>query len=311
MVGVECTRGRRTVAGLALLVVLIPLPARAHGDVALADATVTLAAGESVRFEGDVHYHRLVGRITADTPVTVGLVDARTGRTVLAAGTAGDHSLNELIRCCREQVWAPHVLVVENVGRAPATVHVRAALVHDDLAVMVDRAESGVAESVVFFGVVWVAVLSRSLRRRRSESLRASLVMMAVLTGLVTVAAWYGAVRYGGFGAPAMVAALSDAPVLPMNPVVSRASFLLGIGILAWGWGGARWARVDPADRRGPWLATGAWLSAAVVATGLAVTVAYRGPGIPAALTTVFVLPMLAVMAGWDGSRPRAANRSG
>jgi hypothetical protein len=277
-----------------LVLFSIPAPARAHGDVPLAAETLVLSPGAQASFTGELHYHRLVGRVTADGQVTVRLVDAERGATRVSAGPGTSLSLNTLVRCC-DRVWAPHVLVVENVGADAVTVDVDAVLVHDDLAVMVDRAESGVAGSVVIMGVIWVVVLQRSLRHRQPGSLRAPIAIMTVLTGLVAGGVLFGTARFGSWGPPALVAMLADVPVIPLNPLVSRSSLLLGAAILSWGWAGSRWARVDPDGRRGAWLALGFWLLGAVVVTAVAVSTAYQGAGIPTAMAAAFAGPVFVV----------------
>lgn len=83
-----------------LLTLLGGLPAAAHGDSRLVTGEVTLTPGESVSFDAELHYHRLVGRIGADGPLTVRLTDQITGGTVFEASPASSLRFNQLIHCC-------------------------------------------------------------------------------------------------------------------------------------------------------------------------------------------------------------------
>jgi hypothetical protein len=290
-------------AAAALLVAVPAAPAAAHGDLLLADETRVLDARESLRFEGEVHYHRLVGRVEADGPVAVRLIDSESGRTVVERAPTTSVALNELIRCCDGRVWAPHTLVVENPGPNAVTVETRFAMVHDDLAVMVDGAEDGTRSSIALFAIGWVVLLWRLTRRPGplATSLRPVRLLGAVVAALVGLAT-YGAVRYGEWGAPAVVAALFDVPVLPANAFVSRASVLMGVSIALWYWASARWVRARGGLRRRTWLATGMPLIAVPPAAGALVFLAYGRAGVPLAWTAAAILPMIAVMV--RSSRP-------
>lgn len=289
---------RSVVAATATVLLLaVASPASAHGDLVLADETRVLAARESVRFEGEVHYHRLVGRIEADGPVAVRLVDTGSDRVVVERPPATSVALNELVRCCEDRVWAPHTFVVENPGPDPVTVETRLALVHDDLAVMVDGAEDGTRASIALFAIGWVVLLWRLTRRpaRNAPSLR-PLHLLGVVVAALTALVTYGTVRYGTWGAPAAIGALFDVPVLPVNAVVSRASLLLGVSIAAWYWASARWVRARDRLPRRTWVGTGLLLLAVPPATGLLVFLAYGRAGVPVAWTAAAILPMIAVL---------------
>jgi hypothetical protein len=304
--------GTTILAIVILTLVATPSPARAHGDSRLAADRFTLAPGETVSFTGQLHYHRLVGRVSADGPVTVRLVNVMSGEVAVEAGPARTVAFNDLIRCCDTSVWAAHELVIENVSRSPVAVDARITLVHDDLAVMVDGAESGTRTGIVWLGALWVWVLVRAVRRRQTvahDDRSARMVLLrtasalAVLATTVLMIAVYGAGRYGQAGAPALVAGLADLPVLPMNPIVSRASLLMGLGMVAWAWVGGRWARVGPEGGHVAWVVLGASLVGAVGATAVAVGVAYGDVVYPAVFGLVASGPILGLLLR---DRPRA-----
>ena len=148
------------VLGSAFLMAMPASPARAHGDAEIADEVVILAPGGAARFDAEVHYHRLVGRITADGPVLVRFIGE--DGDAFTAGPATTLELNELIPCCEGGPWVPHALVVENASDStPVTARVDAGLIHDDLAVTVYRAESGIVPSIALFGGIWAFALWR------------------------------------------------------------------------------------------------------------------------------------------------------
>jgi hypothetical protein len=297
--------GRPTVLGslVLLLVVVGGAPARAHGDVLLVDEVVVLGPGEVASFDGELHYHRLVGRVSSDGPVRVGLVAADAIDEVLAVGPGTELAFNELVRCC-DEVWAPHTLLLENVGTEEVTVTARAALVHDDLAVMVDGVEDGTRASIVLFALGWSALLWRGARRsavgddRRGvgRSLRRPTVGLAMLTLFVLGVGSYAALRYGVGGAASVVAGNGDLPVLPRNPWVSRASSLLGIALLGWTLVAAWWVRARPASARRRWNALGVALAGSVVVVAAAITAAYGGPAIQVAWTVAAAGPVVVVL---------------
>ena len=227
------------VAGLVLAGLVAPAPAAAHGDSGVDLDGVTLAPGASVSSGVRLHYHRLVALVQADGAVVLSLRD-ESGAAVLDRGPAPSILLNELVSCCDDQAWTPYEVVVHNPGASPVTLDAKVMLVHDDLAVTAFAAESGVRESVVVLGALWTWVLWRAVRRSRVPSLRsgvAGLAAAAVLTvGMAAVGSW----RYESGGAPGVLAALGDVPILPLNPAASRASLLLLLAMLLWAWSGAR-----------------------------------------------------------------------
>lgn len=273
--------------------VVAPRPALAHGDDRLVNETLELAPGDTATFEGEVHYHRLVGRFVADGPIAVRFVESETGSTIVDLEPGADLSVNRLVRCCDGRAWTPHHLVIENAGALTVTVDARATLVHDDLAVMVYRAESGTAESVVVMGALWVWALARIRRRRSSTSAMRAIATVAALFGSVLVLALVGAIRYGAGSAPGLLAGLADVPVLPVNPIVSRASLLVGMAMVGWAVAGARWAKAGQAMDRRPWIAVGALVVAAVVVAGVAVGTTYRTTGMPLAMALTATVPLV------------------
>lgn len=283
--------GRSALLALVGVVLLLPQPAFAHGDARLMDEVVLLGPGQSVDFESGLHYHRLVGEFAADGEVAVRLVGVDGTPRVVVTGV--DIAVNELVRCCDEQVWTPHRLVIENLGDRPVTVDGRAMLVHDDLAVMVDRAESGTAESVVVMGGIWAYVLFR-IRRKGAlvKTVRPGLTLFIVVAAVLGVGV-YGAVRYQSASAPGVVAGLADVPILPVNPLVSRASLLMGVAMIGWAVAGAGWARAARVTRRPVWAALGAGLVGSVIVTAIAIGTSYGAWGMPLAMALAAVVPML------------------
>lgn len=278
-------------------VVLLPAPAWAHGDARLAGATMTIPAGGSAAFQGNVHYHRLVGTVHADGPVRVSVSAAQTREPVLALGPARFLALNELVACCDDGPWTPHELTIHNPGVVPVVATAELALVHDDLAVMVFTAESGARESVIVLAAAWVALLWWAVRRRRTTpTLQPAAVGLAAVSGSVAALGLVGASRYETGGAPALLAALSDVPLFPMNPVVSRASLLVGLALLGWGWAGVRWASARPCAAPVRWRAVGTGLIAAVVATGVLVATAYGRGGMATASGLAAAVPVAVVL---------------
>jgi hypothetical protein len=294
---------RRAATILVFVVVAllgVASPARAHGDVPLVDHTLMLAPGETVTFGGELHYHRLTASIGADQPITVQLRDSTTGRLALDRGAARRHTINQLVACC-DRGWAPHTLILHNVGDSAASVHASARLVHDDLAVMVYGAEPGTAESVVVLGAALLAVVWRAVRRAsdpdrvRPMSLRAAAATLAVPVGVVLVVATAGAIRYGVGGPQGLVAGGADLPVLPVNPVVSRSALLLFVLMVGWGWAAARWAASRPLAPARAWGLLGLAVAGGPIATAVFVGIAYDTWAMPTATATAALLPVLAV----------------
>lgn len=282
----------------AVLSVLAPLPSLAHGDVRLVDDSFVVTPGTEAVFEGSLHYHRLVGRVVADRPVSLQLVDADTGAVVVSAGPDRVVTVNRLVECCDGTAWAPHRLVIANAGSEPARVEATVTLVHDDVAVMVYRAESGTAESVVILGGIWWWAVRR-LRRREVPGSRARAIAMTTgLMGAVAAVVAVGAARYGGLGPEALVAGLADVPVLPINSVVARASLLLGVTMIGWALAGGSWVRARSAMTDAGWIGLGIVLVGAVVVTAVSIGMTYRAAGMPLAMAAVAIVPLLLVLVG-------------
>lgn len=291
------TRFLGLLAGLLLAGVVAPAPAQAHGDRGVDLDGVELTPGDSVSTKVLLHYHRLVTRVEADGPVALFLLD-ESGAAVLERGPAHSLRVNELVACCDDRAWTPYEVVVHNPGRTPVTLDAGATLVHDDLAVMAHAAEPGVRESVVVLGSLWTWVLWRAVRRphRVPPPLRSSVLgltaVATVMAGMAAVGSW----RYEFGGAPGALASLGDVPVIPVNPLVSRASLLVLMAMVLWAWSGARWAASRPTAGRAAWVLTGAALLGAVLATAAAVAQAYALTGVVVSAAVAAGVPVLLVL---------------
>lgn len=287
------------VGTIGALLLLAPAPAAlAHGDERLWDGPFTLPPGEALVIEGSVHYHRLVADITADGPIAVTLVDPATDAIAVASRTGESITLNVLVACCEDRAWTPHLLLIENPNAFAVTGAGRVFLVHDDVAVMVHRAESGAAESVVVMGAVWMAVLWRVRRRVTGTSAARATITFGGLAASVLILAWYGLTRYGEGGIPALVGALSDIPVIPSNPIVSRSSLLMGAAMVGWAISAVRWLRAESTMPRPGWWALGAFVVGSVLLVGTLAATRYGAIGMPAALATAAILPLVLAAAG-------------
>lgn len=283
-----------------VIVLVLPMPALAHGDQRIVDGVWTIAPEEMASFEGEVHYHRIVGRFDATGPIVVSMIESGGDDAQIVAGPERQITLNELIACCDGAAWTSHTLVIENPGPEPVTVSARASLVHDDIAVSVFRAESGVVESMLTFGAVWAF----ALRRRRQKGIetkrrRATATLLTVASAVLALAV-YGTLRYGSGSVPGLLAGLADVPILPMNPLASRASVLLLLTMVGWAIAGARWAAARHDMTRAEWLAHAAALIAMVVLSAMLVTTTYGTSGLPL-MTSVLAVGPLAVLVILDG----------
>jgi hypothetical protein len=294
-----------------VLLVLAGAPASAHGDERVLDGRFVLEAGGAVSATAGVHYHRVVGRVVADGPVVIRFVQVDTGRTVVERGPGTDLRLDELIRCCDEDGWTPHRFVLENPGELPLTVTSRVGLVHDDVAVMIDGAESGTRSSLVVIAAGWAALAWRAARKQREGPLHRSVVALGGLVAVSFGLAWYGTLAHGGGDLP-MLGAAGDLPVLPVNPLVSRSSLTLAAALLVWGASGLWWIRARTSSDRLPWLATGLALVSVVGYAAVRVVAAYDRPGIVVVWMSIAAVPLLATMAVTlvePGHRVRASPR--
>jgi hypothetical protein len=296
-------RGRRyhhvvlSMVLLALALVMGASPAAAHGDARLIDGRIVLAPGESVTLHESIHYHRLIGRVAADGPVRVRLVEFVTGAVVFEAGPANRLTFNRLIRCCLDAVWSPYTLMIDNPADRPVTVRARAVLVHDDLAVMVDGAEAGTTEGAFVMTALWIGILWWGWRRSRpTTSLRRLVKVLAALGLGLGGLALYGWARYGDGGVPGLIAGLSHVPAAPWNPVVSRISVLLGAALIAWGVAGALWAKAGLVSDR-LWLMLGGVLAAGIAAVAFLIVFEYGWSVLPVGMAVGMIVPLFVLMA--------------
>lgn len=281
-----------------VLVVAMPDMASAHGDARVVDEVVSLDPGAAATYEIELHYHRLVGQVSSNGPVRVSVRHAFSGEEVVAFAPGTERTFNQLIRCCNE-VWASHHLTIENVHDTAVTVTARASVVHDDLAVMVDGAESGTRAAIVLLGIGWWAMARRAFRRTEVRMpLRVPVIGLAVLTTFILGAGSYASVRYGVGGAPAVVAGTGDLPVMPMNPIVSRASLLMGFSMLGWALVGVWWIQARTLADRRRWTVLGFGILGAASVVAVAITVAYGGPLVQAGWILAAAPPIVAVLVG-------------
>lgn len=146
-------------------------------------------------------------------------------------------------------------------------------------------------------GLIWGVVMWRIVRRpERTTAFAHAQWWSGAVVGAVVVLAWFGSLRYGSPGPPGLVAALADVPVIPANPVVSRASLLLGVTMVGWAIAASRWARSRTVAPRLPWLLLGVGLLATVTATLAAMAGSYGSVGIPTAMALVAAIPVLGVL---------------
>lgn len=133
----------RTIAAvLALLVVILVTPSvTAHGDTEAMQATVELGPGETVVWQRQVHWHRLMGTVDASGPVTVSIEGPDRDEAAIASGSS--LRLDHLVACCRDTTWAIHIVHLTNPGDASVDADVDLALLHDNFAVIADDAEVG------------------------------------------------------------------------------------------------------------------------------------------------------------------------
>jgi hypothetical protein len=280
-----------------LLIAVTPTPAHAHGDILLVDEVLALAPGASVDFDAELHYHRVVGQVTSTGgPVGVRLIASQTTTEVFALEPGSQQAFNVLVRCC-DEAWAPHTLVIDNAGREPVTVKARASLVHDDLAVMVDGAESGTRIAILLLALGWWALVWRETRRRDAEMpLHRPTVGLVSLTFFVLGLGIYATARYGVGGAPSVVAGNADVPVLPRNPIVSRASLLMGLSMIGWAFVGRWWVRARSSTSRIAWLVLGVALGGAAFVVAVSILIAYGGLLVQTAWLVAAAGPILLVL---------------
>lgn len=267
------------------------------------DRAIEIAPGETLRFDGQLHYHRLVGYISMDGLIAVRLVRIEGGSVALEK-RGRDVRLNDLIRCCDDRAWTPYALVIENPGTESVRGHAQARLVHDDVAVMVYGAESFTRESVLILGAIWVAVLWRTLRRPRPTTVRRTLLPLLVVASASLGLATFGELRFGATGVPGYLAALSDLSLVPANPIVSGVSLLLALTIFGWGFAARRWAISRSVVPFVAWAGIGVSIIGSVALVAALIASAYDSAGIPIASAVSAAGPVAAVMV-WVVARER------
>lgn len=276
-------------------------PALAHGDSGSLDRPFWLEPGESITADSEVHFHRLVGRVSSSEPVQVEILSDQAA-SPLDPQADEEHRINELFACC-DEVWSPVTVSITNTSEAVAIGSASLSFIHDDLAVSVYGAEGGVREAIVILGVLWAWVVWKGVRRRK-EPKRSLLPLLALCGAVLALAAW-GMWRYGGEGPQAFIAATGRLVPLPTNPIASASTLALASSIFLWGWIGSRWARsigVEPVRR---WFATGALLIASAGITAIFISQAYDATAIPIASAIVSIAPPMVAMSVFAVQRAR------
>lgn len=316
-------------AALAIAAVVVGA-ASAHEDLPIVDATIDLAPGASATFPTALHYHRVVG--------TYALADAASSVSIrmVAAGEGGFDELlvdraeetgrlNALIRCCDGQAWAEAELQVRNDGSQPATIDLRAWAMHDDFAVVVDRAESGAMSVplVLFLGLGGAAGGAAWRDRRRRDAVSGSPAMPASLlwsaglfvAALVAAASLglAGMLRYGAGPVDGMIAILADVPV-PGGPFGARDAMVMSVLMLAWMGAIGFWSRSVHvgAHRSSPWpVRLGLALGLVSLAGGLAMGWTYGSYGVPVLLGASLAVPLVWASMSVSGTRSAGTRSDG
>lgn len=308
----------------------------AHPDMEVANASFELEPASARSFPMEVHYHRLVGRLHALAPDTgdlevlivddatwLGHGDAAPAEDAAFVARGDDASvLNHLLRCC-DTGYAGYRLIVRNRGERAVAVNLRAWAVHDDFAVVVDRAEPGaVGVPLTIFAVlsglaVSVALRSRSRRRAGAgvgpyapgdrpsarsagtlvpHALRWSIALAVLACVLAVSLGAAGALRYGADPVTGMMAAMADV-ALPGGPFGSRAALAMGALLLAWCGAVGSWIRAVATQRPGSVRVVGSALGAISLVGGLAMGIAYGALAVPGVLGVVLGVPL--IVAAW------------
>ena len=308
-----------------------------HPDIRVADETFRLEPGDARAFPMAVHYHRLVGTLDigggSPDDVRVLVVDEAVWRAEgddvpvsQAEFAAMEHEtgvLNHLLRCC-DAGYSDYRLIVRNEGMNAMQVDLRAWAVHDDFAVVVDRAETGAfGVPATLFSVLSISALAVVARRRRSNGVALhesseierpprrsgtadasdALTWSAAIAGIAVVLAvalgLTGALRYATDPVTGMMSVLADVPV-PGGPFGSRAAMVMGVLLLAWCIAIGTWIRAAATARRGPVRAVGVALGAISLAGGLAMGIAYGSLLVPGVLGLILGVPLM--VAAWRAS---------
>ncbi len=300
---------RRWVAAGTLLVAFAATTgtAAAHPDDTLLDGSFELAGTRTV--ESPIHFHRLVGRVRSDRPVTVRVVNTVTGAVAFEEVVAGSARLNHLVDCCSGAGWTDFGVELSNREQAPATVEGRMSFVHDDLAVVVWREEGGFETPLLLVGVgaamVWAARRRRdaeTARRRRRRAAAVAAGTVAAVVGLSVL----GRVRYGGDAVEGLVASVADVIRFPTGSFFSGLAVLMGVALVSWLTAGVLWSRgVPPEGPDSRWVALGVVFAAAPVAVAVMMARTYGTAGMPALLAASTAVPVLVAMG--TARRPRSS----
>lgn len=327
-------------AVLALLLALAGTAAHAHADVPLVDATVRLEPGAAFELPMALHFHRLAVRYRVhggeDAGLALHVVRDGTGRTpdpgrsgeahvLLTEPLVGRGSLSRLVPCCLGESYTDLTLVVRHDGAAPATVDLRAWAVHDEFAVVAQRAEAGAfgVPGALFaaLGTAALVTTGRVVRRFpryvpappdgttvRPRLLWASGALLVLASIVATTLGVAGAVRYGGGPVAGMIAILADVNV-PGGPFGSRGAFLLAVLLLVWVGAIAAWivGVAQGTHLATPWtVRLGTAFAVLSVVAGTAMAWTYGGSWVPLALGAILAVP-IGTCAVWL-ARDRGAN---
>ena len=239
----------------------------------------------------------------------------------LAIEGAPDATVNHLLRCCDENVYSDYFLVVRNDGAEPIDVDLRMWNVHDDFAVVVDRAETGAFTIPLGIFLALAIAAGRAVRRERAGvrnssafagtqttlapslgdqrlplSFWLSLGLAAFACFVALSLAAFGASRYPAGLVDGMVAAMADLPV-PAGPFGSRDALVMGVLLLAWSGAVACWVRsVSVGAAR-----ASRWPAALAIGIGIVTLIGgalmgwtYRSPVVPGTLGLVLGIPLIA-----------------
>ncbi len=309
-------------AAVAVALCFAASTAFGHPDERVVEATLRLGPGEVASFPMSVHFHRLVAtyRVHEPSESQVRLlvmpaaaidVDERTGPSPdIAIELAGEGALHHLIDCCLDIGYADYHLAVRNDGDAPALLDLRAWLVHDEFAVVVQRAEPGALEVplALFLALGVTATMVSARGRRRWEGVAADagarspgalplawsagvFVWACALAAGLAVA---GAARYGTGPIDGLIAIMADVPV-PGGPFGSRAATVMGVLMLAWVASIALWIRAVYVGAHvwSPWTArVGLALAVVSLAAGAAMAWTYGSWPLPIGLALVLAAPL-------------------
>jgi len=299
---------RRALVVLALLLLVAATPsAAAHGDAPSLKRDGTLAPGEELTMTRELHWHRLVGSIrSADLDSLVLRVERPDGTTHVAIGARG--TVNTVIRCCLDAVWAEHTIVLRNNGTTAAAFRMDIALLHDDFTVLADGAEGGSGTGVLVLSGLTAAAAWRARPTGRTDTAaarqraRLSTVSITVAWVLMGALGLYGMLRYGG---GPLLGSLNAFALFPL-PSAFLNAHLIGMVVLfalwltaLFSWSAAQRWRAGP-DRTTAALATAILVGAPLFT--LLFSLEFGNPGLAAAYGLV---PPAAFLIAWTVARVR------